>query len=282
MNNRQGERKNATGEIRKARGTPARARGGRGARHLFDCWPQVARSLHSAPGFVLFVDFDGTLVPLRERPTDVPPLDPSWRKILRRLARCKRLTFYVISGRRLADLRKLLPVPGVRLLGLHGWEGRDVPPLDKERGLVRQARRLLQQRLSKIPQIWLEDKGLGLAVHYRGAPPQSVRLARPIVLDVAKILGPHIHIIRGDKVWEILPHQIDGKGSAVRALLSQEPPSTLPIIVGDDLTDERAFAVLPRGLTVRVGKNLRTRARYLLRDPEEVKVFLQKLEVEIV
>jgi trehalose-6-phosphatase len=83
-------------------------------------------------------------------------------------------------------------------------------------------------------------------------------------------------------VWEILPHQIDGKGSAIRALLSQEPPSTLPIIVGDDQTDERAFAVLPRGLTVRVGKNLRTRARYLLRDPEEVNVFLQKLEVEIV
>ena len=282
MNKRQGERKNATGEIRKGRGTSSRARGGRGARHLFDCWPQVVRSLHSAPGFALFVDFDGTLVPLRDRPTDVPPLDPSWREILRRLARCKRLTFYVISGRRLADLRKVLPVPGVRLLGLHGWEGRDVPPLDKERGLVREARRLLQQRLSKIPQIWLEDKGLGLAVHYRGAAPWSVRLARPIVLDVAKTLGPHIHIVRGDKVWEILPHQIDGKGSAIRALLSQKPPSTLPIIVGDDVTDERAFAVLPRGLTVRVGKNLRTRARYLLRDPEEVNVFLQKLEVEIV
>ena len=59
-------------------------------------------------------------------------------------------------------------------------------------------------------------------------------------------------------------------------------PGTLPIIVGDDLTDERAFALLPHGLTVRVGKNLRTRARFLLRDPEEVKVFLRKLEVEIV
>jgi trehalose-6-phosphatase len=66
------------------------------------------------------------------------------------------------------------------------------------------------------------------------------------------------------------------------SLLSQKPPGTLPIIVGDDVTDERAFAVLPRALTVRVGKNLRTRARYLLRDPKEVNVFLQKLEVEVV
>ena len=282
MINCQGERKNATGEIRKVRRTSSRARRGRGARHLFDCWPQVVRALHSAPGFALFVDFDGTLVPLRERPTDVAPLDPSWREILRRLARCKGLTFYVISGRRLADLRKLVPVPGVRLLGLHGWEGRDAPPLDKERGVVRKARQLLQQRLSKIPQIWLEDKGLGLAVHYRGAPPRSVRLARPIVLDVAKTLGPHIHIVPGEKLWEILPHQIDGKGSAIRALLSQKPPGTLPIIVGDDVTDERAFAAVPHGLTIRVGRKLLTRARYLLRDPEEVKLFLQELEVEIV
>lgn len=81
---------------------------------------------------------------------------------------------------------------------------------------------------------------------------------------------------------EILPHQIDGKGPAIRALLCQEPPSTLPIVVGDDRTDERAFAVVPRGLTIRVGKNPRTRARYLLRDPEEVNLFLEKLEVEIV
>jgi trehalose-6-phosphatase len=52
--------------------------------------------------------------------------------------------------------------------------------------------------------------------------------------------------------------------------------------VGDDVTDERAFAAVPHGLTIRVGRKLLTRARYLLRDPEEVKLFLQELEVEIV
>jgi trehalose 6-phosphate phosphatase len=166
------------------------------------------------------------------------------------------------------------------LLGLHGWEGRPVPPLEKERAIIRQARQLLQQRLSKIPHIMLEDKRLGLAVHYRGAPPRSVRLALPIVRDVARILGPRFHILGGDKVWEILPHQIDGKGSTVRDLLSSEPPGALPIFVGDDASDERAFAVLRRGLTVHVGKNHRTQARFFLHDPEEVKVFLQRLEVE--
>jgi trehalose 6-phosphate phosphatase len=278
VNNRQGKRKNPAGEGRRAL---SQLRTTRTARFLFDCWPQVVRLLHLAQSFILFVDFDGTLTPLLARPSDVPPLDASLRGVLRRLAGRKRLTFYVISGRRLAELRKLVRVPGIRLLGLHGWEGRPVPPLDKERAIIRHTRRLLQQRLSKIPQIWVEDKDLGLAVHYRGAPPRSVRLARPIVLDVVKILGSRFHILRGNKVWEILPHQIDGKGSTVRALLSPEPPGALPIFVGDDATDERAFAVLRRGLTAHVGKNRRTQARFLLRDPEEVKVFLQRLAVEI-
>ena len=181
------------------------------------------------------------------------------------------------------ELRKLVPVPGVRLLGLHGWEGRDVPPLEKERGTVRKARQLLQQRLSKIPQIWLEDKGLGLAVHYRGAPLWSIRLARPIVLNVARILRPHIHILRADKrCGRFSPGKLTERVRRSAPFFSQESPGTLPIFIGDNLTDEHAFAVLPHGLTVRVGKNFRTRARFLLRDPEEVKVFLQKLEVEIV
>jgi trehalose 6-phosphate phosphatase len=161
-------------------------------------------------------------------------------------------------------------------LGLHGWEGRPVPPLEKERVIIRHTKQLLQQRLSKIPQIRLEDKGLGLAVHYRGAPPRSVRLARAIVLNMVGILGPQFHVLRGTKVWEILPRQIDGKGSSLPDLLPPEPPGTLPIFVGDDATDERAFAVLRRGLTVHVGKNLHTQARFLLWDPEEVKVFLQR------
>lgn len=250
-------------------------------RHLLDCWPQVAHSLHHSARFVLFVDFDGTLTPLRERPTDVQPLDRFARGILRRLARHHRVAVNVISGRRLADLGKLIPVRNVRLLGLHGWEGRDVPRLEKERRLMRQARRLLRQRLCHIPKLLLEDKGLGFAVHYRTAPPRSERLARPIVHNTIKTLGSDIHILQGDKVWEILPRQIDGKGSAVRQILAHEPPNTLPIFVGDDVTDERAFAVLPTGLTVCVGQNLRTQARYFLRDPEEVKAFLLRLEVEI-
>lgn len=247
-------------------------------RHLFDCWPQVVRAIRSAKCMALFLDFDGTLVALRRRPSDVQPLDLPLRRILRSLVRPRRLTSYVISGRRLAELRRLVPVRGIHLLGLHGWEGREVPPLDEERKLLQRAGQLLNRRLSNTPEIRLEDKGLGLAVHYRGASLPAVRRARTIVREVCRALKPQIHMVRGHQVWELLPRQIQGKGAAVSALLSKLPQPTLAIFVGDDATDESAFKALPRGLTIRVGEHPRTAARFLLQSPDEVKMFLQKLD----
>jgi trehalose 6-phosphate phosphatase len=128
----------------------------------------------------------------------------------------------------------------------------------------------------------VRDKGLGLAVHYRGASSSVIRRTRPIIDEVLGIVGPQIHLMQGHKVWEFLPHQIDGKRGAVRALLSTVPPGTLPIFVGDDITDEKAFGVIPHGLTIHVGVGRRTNAHFLLRNPKEVHIFLLKLEAEIV
>jgi len=253
----------------------------RAARPLFDCWPQVVQSIRSANSLALFLDFDGTLAALRKLPGDVRPLDLTLRKVLDTLARHPRLRVYVISGRRLADIRRLVPVRGLRLLGLHGWEGRRVPLLRAERGLLREAREVLARRLLGLSEIRLEDKGLAVAVHYRSASPRVVRLARVIVEEVLRDLRPRIHMLRGHKVWELLPRQIAGKGASVLALLSRLPQPTLAIFVGDDATDESAFRALAGGLTIRVGKHPRTSARFLLESPKEVKLFLVRLEAAI-
>ena len=89
-------------------------------------------------------------------------------------------------------------------------------------------------------------------------------------------------MVRGHKVWEIASASNRRKRSGGPALLSKLPQPTLAIFVGDDATDESAFRALPRGLTIRVGKHPRTKARFLLQNPEEVKMFLLKLEAEIV
>lgn len=279
-NHREGAIDIPTEKDSKARKSSPRDSGG--PPHLLGAWPQAAGILRSASRLLIFVDFDGTLTPLRERPGVVPPLDSSTRGILRRLAQHRRVSVTVISGRPITDLRKLVRVAKVHLLGLHGWQGRSVPPLTRERALLREARKLLRQRLANTPDIRLEDKRLGVAVHYRGATPKSERMANPIVKEVVATLGPDIHILQGHKVWEILPRQIDGKGSAVRDIMAKQPQGTLPIFVGDDVSDERAFAAIPAGLTVCVGRKSETKAHYFLRDPEEVKAFLLKLEQEIV
>lgn len=274
----------------KRRGTPShrinrqsleRRRGiRRAAPSVFDRWAQVESLLRSASRLALFLDLDGTLVELCPRPGDVPPLDLELRKILRNLAAHPKIHVYVISGRGLSDLRRLVPVRGVQLLGLHGWEGRAVPPMVEERLLLRQARHQLEERLRGNPHIRLEDKGLAVAVHYRGAPSRILPKARAIVRAVLQELGPRIHLLRGHKIWEFLPSRINGKGSAVESLLSKLPDSTFPIFIGDDVTDESAFLSIPRGLSIRVGTSCRTNARFRLRNPKEVKAFLLRVAAE--
>ena len=253
-----------------------------GAGYLFDRWPQVARRIRSAGRLVLFLDFDGTLTPIRRRPEDVPPLDLPTRRLLRRLANLPRLDAYVISGRRLADLRARVRVPGIHLLGLYGWEGRGVPPARKERELILRLKRLLAARLAGMPRIWLEDKHLGIAVHYRGASPAEARAARVIVRGALERFKPQLRLIQERKTWQLLHCAVDGKDSAVRRLLGKRRQPTLPIYAGDDAPDEPAFVALPRGITVLVGKARRTRAHFYLRNPDEVITFLRKLEAEIV
>jgi len=255
--------------------------GRNGAGYLFARWPQVARRIRSASHLVLFLDFDGTLTPLRPRPEDVPPLDLPTRRLLRRLANRPQLDAYVISGRRLADLRPRVPVPGVQLLGLYGWEGRDVPPARKERELIRRLNRVLAARLGGMPRIWLEDKKLGIAVHYRAARPAEARAARVIVRGALERFKPQLHLIQESKAWQLLHCVVDGKDSAVRRLLGKRRRPALSIYAGDDAADEPAFVALPRGITVRVGKARRTRARFYLHNPAEVLEFLRKLEAEI-
>lgn len=253
----------------------------RRAKHLFDCWTTVRRRLRRARRVALFLDFDGTLVALRSHPDQVR-LESSLRKLLHLLARCRKVTVSVISGRRRADIQKRINVPGVRYLGLYGWETEgDVFQTCASAGMVLRARRLLYDGPGKLPSIWVEDKGLSLAVHYRGAPSGAVRRARRMIGEILAPLKPQLQLLRGKKVWEVLPREITGKGGAVRELLAKHSRSTLPIYIGDDVSDESAFVQLRPGLTVRVGPARRSAARYRLRDPQEVRRFLERMVLEI-
>lgn len=251
------------------------------SRHLFDHWKLVQRRLAKANYVALFLDFDGTLAPLRPRPNDVK-LATRTRELLRRFARHPAITLCFISGRRRAKLQKLVKVRGAIYVGLHGWE-RDTGARSAiaARLILADARRKLVERLSGLPHVWVTDKGPCFEVHYHGASEITVRKTRAIVYSVFRPLKRDARLLRGRDVWEFLPWEFKGKGAAVRALIAEFPRPVLPIYIGDDITDESAFRALSKGITIRVGKPRRTRARFELRNPDEVFSFLKQMEAEI-
>lgn len=249
--------------------------------HLFECWELIAERLRSAEAIALFLDFDGTLARLRPRPEQAW-LEPGTRRALLRLTQHRGLRVWVISGRRWADIRHRIGVPGVRYLGLHGWEGdgdrRLSEPAQSRLGQIRLA---LAGKIAPGTGVWMEDKGATLALHYRGASEASVVRARAALREAFRPFASQMRLIEGKKVWEMLPDELGSKGAVVRREWHVFHPRALPVYIGDDTGDEPAFAALARGITVRVGAKGLSRAQLRLSNPAEVRRFLEKVAAEL-
>ncbi len=248
-----------------------------GPEDLFSAWDRVAARAHSAKSIVLFLDFDGTLVRLRRKPKEVFLGEPA-RGLLRRLARHPRVTLCLISGRQLADLRRRARVKGALYFGLHGWERSDgeppsLPGVDR----LRKAMRSLQRQCRDLPGVRVEDKGICFAVHYRTAPDSAAEQAKAFVDQTLTRLGNEFRLMAGKKIWEVYPQKMGSKGAAAQDLLKQIRGRKLAIYAGDDTTDETAFKLLRSGVTIRVGKFHETCAKFYLRSPVQVRIFLKRL-----
>ncbi len=250
-------------------------------RRVFDCWPEIASRVRSASSIALFLDFDGTLARIRPTPAEVH-LSPPMRSAVGRLAANDRADVWVISGRKRDDVRERTGLSQVRYLGIHGWEGGLETALEPEIAReLEQTRRSLEKRIGTLRGVWIENKGPALAIHYREAGEAESSQARASMHEVMARLNGGFRLLNGKKVWEILPREVGDKGSAVRRELGRLKSRPLPVYVGDDCTDERAFAALPDGLTIRVGPHSLSRAQFRLRDPGEVRRFLERLELEL-
>jgi len=250
-------------------------------RRVFDCWPQIASRVRSAHSVALFLDFDGTLANIAATPGEVH-LSRPMRHAVSRLAVNNRAHVWVISGRKRNDVREKTGLVRVQYLGVHGCESRRETPLQPE--ILRElgeARRTLERSIENLRGVWIEDKGSAFAIHYRAAEEEESSQARTSMNEVLARLNGGFRLLNGKKVWEILPRELGDKGSAVRRELNRFEHRPLPVYVGDDRTDERAFAALPDGVTIRVGPQSLTRAQFQLRDPGDVRRFLEQLEVEL-
>ncbi len=247
---------------------------------------EAVRALAAGRRPAFFLDYDGTLTPIVERP-DLAVLAPAMRAVLARLAR--RFTVAVVSGRGLDDVRALVDVPELIYAGSHGFEiaGPEGLSIQAERGTeylpaLDAMEAALRRRLAAIEGALVERKRFSIAVHYRLV---AARDQPALERAVAEVLGEHAGFRKGGgkKVYEIQPDIDWHKGRAVRWLieaLELDLSQTLPVYIGDDVTDEDAFEALSDdglGILVRDGEANETAADFALGAPEEVRRFFEAI-----
>jgi trehalose 6-phosphate phosphatase len=205
--------------------------------------------------WALFLDVDGTLVAIAATPEQARP-EPTLLPLLQRLAGANDGALALVSGRSLASIDRLFAPLRLPAAGLHGWERRRA-----DGGvLARQAPGAVLERLrprlaayaDARPGLLLEDKGSGLALHYRLAPergPALRRFVRRVAMD-----EPELRLLAGRKVAELQPRGAN-KGEAILAFLGETPfAGRRPVFAGDDTTDEDGFVAVNSvgGLSLRV------------------------------
>ncbi|VWB35957.1 trehalose-phosphatase [Burkholderia arboris] len=225
--------------------------------------PQTIESMQSVPASLsltdtaFFFDFDGTLVELAPTPDSIH-VPSSLLTLLDELRRRSHGAVAVVSGRGIDNLDTFLKMPDLPIAGLHGAERRDANGDTQRIGFNDERLLRIERELAGVvdrhPGMLLEIKGAAVALHFRNAPEREAvarEAAERLVADYADayVLQP------GKMVFEIKPKGVD-KGRALAAFLDEPPfAGRVPLFAGDDLTDEKGFAVVNArgGLSIKVG-----------------------------
>ena len=229
----------------------------------------------------ILLDIDGTLLDLAPTPREVF-VPPGLATTLERLHEKTAGALALVSGRSVNDIDLIFapvqfPAVGghgaeIRITGDSGAVATHAPPMDRE----------LKRRLAAIaklsPGILLEDKGYSLALHYRLAPHAEKAIYDAVALIKAELPDAPIEVLPGKCVCEIKPSGFS-KASGVIGLMGFEPfRGRRPIFIGDDVTDESVFAIIPDfgGLAFSVGRRVKGVASHF-DEPRDVREWLARL-----
>lgn len=242
---------------------------------------EINRMIEPGRRVLLFLDYDGTLVPLQRTP-DRAVLPP--RRLRALAALSERMFIGIVSGRSLADIRGRIGIDGIAYIGNHGLEARwgrrswIHPEASKRRPALERLLKRTEDRTRRFPRLLIENKGVTGSIHLRRLDPALAMPLRRIVGEEVRRSRGHFIVAEGKKVIEVLPNIDWRKGEGIGkviAWLPRKKAGGLRIFIGDDRTDEDAFRTLGGdSLTIHVGGGRRTQARYCLPDVEKVWAFL--------
>lgn len=239
-------------------------------------------ALAEARHLLVAMDFDGTMAPFTDRPEDARPL-PAAARALAEIGALDNTTTALLSGRHLDSLRLVAsPGDGVLLVGSHGaerwapeayWSGAGDLALDAaQANLLKTVRTRLERVATEHPGALLETKPAGIVLHVRQSAPETAAAAlaagRAALADLEGV-----RLSDGKAVLESSVVNAD-KGAGLEWLRELVGADAV-LFVGDDVTDEHAFAVLrPGDVGVKVGSG-ETRAGYRVDGTADVPALLQ-------
>lgn len=224
-------------------------------------------------GAALFLDFDGTLVHITDRPDGVH-VDAELLTLLHALRDRLNGRLAIVSGRSVATLRDL-GLGDFLLAGTHGLEfarAGEAPHAPARLAAIDVAQNAMETFIADKPGLLVERKSISVALHFRGAPlwaDACEALAEALTAD-------GLVLQRGKMLFELRPGGAD-KGSALGVLMRESPMAGgTPIFIGDDVTDEEGFAAAAElgGSGILVGPERVTLAAWRLEQVADVRHYL--------
>lgn len=250
--------------------------------------PELLELRRNAGRMLVALDFDGTLSPIVDRPQDAALLEGLAGPLERLAARADTVAA-IVSGRGLADVRSRVRLDSMYYAGNHGFEiegpgvDRVHPAAEEARPALEACVRGLEEGLAEEPGTEIEDKRWTLSIHYRRAEREGAAGRVRAAID-EHCRRPGLRVTEGKKVFEVRPDVDWDKGRATEFLLDvvsrDAGVDDLPaLFIGDDRTDEDAFAVVrERGGGIVVGEPpADTHAVAWVRGPAEVAELVEEL-----
>jgi trehalose-phosphatase len=248
---------------------------------------EIEARVAASSSLVVYAGFDGTLAPIVSDP-NLARLPAETLSVLEDLSTRDGVLVAILSGRSLPDLSVRVAIPSVVYCGDHGLtiEGATLRFEHPEAGRRRQALNDLNQRITALPLllpgIHVEAKNFCTTIHFRHADGPSREHLRTIVRSLIPDDHPELYATDGKENYEIRPRVDWCKGDAIRWIHERiKATNLLPIVIGDDPTDEDAYTALEGTISIRVGDgpggDRPTSARFHLDDPASVGELLRWL-----
>ena len=218
-------------------------------------------------------DYDGTLAPIStDRGGAV--MEDKTGLLIRELN--EMTTVAILTGRSVADVKRLLPMEPRFVIGNHGCEGMQS---ENELKNFRHQCELWMSGLHGVSAVFeklgivMENKEYSLSFHYRNSTNPEVAEGT-LELILKRLMNANI--VKGKMVVNVVPVQAMNKGRALELIMNQNK-YLFGVYIGDDYTDEEVFKYKnPRLLTIKVGKE-NSLAKYYLENQEEMATLLHHL-----